>query len=83
MPARGVLTREEAERIAIERNRVALVILDIGMPRDMDPAVRRVDGVLLYDLEGLERDVKYDPRRPSRRPPRSEKTDSRGGTSFS
>jgi len=53
-----VLTREEAERIADERNHVALVILDIGMPRDVDPEVRRVDGILLYDLEGLERAVK-------------------------
>lgn len=53
-----VLTREEAERIADERNRVALVILDIGMPRDVDPEVRRVDGILLYDLEGLERSVR-------------------------
>lgn len=50
-----VLTREEAERIAQERNRVALVILDIAMPRDVDAEVRRVDGILLYDLEGLER----------------------------
>jgi glutamyl-tRNA reductase len=53
-----VLTREEAERIAQERNRVALVILDIAMPRDVDPEVRRVDGVLLYDLESLERTVR-------------------------
>ena len=52
-----VLTREEAERIAIERNRVALVIMDIGMPRDVDADVRRVDGILLYDLDGLERAV--------------------------
>jgi len=50
-----VLTREEAERIAAERNRVAMVIVDMGMPRDVDPEVRRVDGILLYDLEGLER----------------------------
>jgi glutamyl-tRNA reductase len=53
-----VLTREEAERIAAERNRVALVIMDIGMPRDVDPEARRVDGILLYDLEGLERAVR-------------------------
>ena len=53
-----VLTREEAERIAIERNRVPLVLLDIGMPRDVEPDVRRVDGILLYDLDGLERAVK-------------------------
>jgi glutamyl-tRNA reductase len=54
----AVLTREEAERIAIERNRVALVIMDIGMPRDVEPDVRRVDGILLYDLDGLEHAVK-------------------------
>ena len=54
-----VLTREEAERIAVERNRVALVILDIGMPRDVEPSARRVDGILLYDLDGLEREVKH------------------------
>lgn len=53
-----ILTREEAERIAAERNRVALLIVDIGMPRDVDPEVRRVDGILLYDLDGLERTVK-------------------------
>jgi glutamyl-tRNA reductase len=53
-----VLTREEAERIAEERNRVPLVILDIAMPRDVDPQVRRVDAILLYDLEGLERTIR-------------------------
>ena len=37
-----VLTRDEAEDIARERNRVALVIMDIGMPRDVDPDVHRV-----------------------------------------
>jgi len=53
-----ILTRAEAERIAAERNLVALVIMDLGMPRDVDPEVRRVDGILLYDLEGLERVAK-------------------------
>ena len=53
-----VLTREEAERIASERNRVPIVIIDLGMPRDVDPDVRRVDGILLYDLDGMERAVK-------------------------
>ena len=53
-----IVTREEAERIAAERNRVALVVVDVGMPRDVDPEVRRVDGILLYDLDGLERTIK-------------------------
>jgi glutamyl-tRNA reductase len=52
-----ILTSEEAERIAAERNRVALLIVDIAMPRDIDPEVRRVDGILLYDLDGLDRMV--------------------------
>lgn len=51
----AVLTREEAERIAQERNRVPLVILDIAIPRDVDPDVHRVDGIVLYDLDSLER----------------------------
>ena len=59
-----VLTREEAERIAAERNRVALLILDINLPRDIDPDVQRVDGILLYDLDGLERTA---PRRAAER----------------
>ena len=50
-----IITREEAERIASERNRVALVAIDIGMPRDVDPEVRKVDGIMLYDMEALER----------------------------
>ncbi|HKI27478.1 MAG TPA: glutamyl-tRNA reductase [Candidatus Sulfotelmatobacter sp.] len=50
-----VLTAAEAERIAEERNRVALLIMDLCVPRDVDPDVRRVDGILLYDLDGVER----------------------------
>jgi glutamyl-tRNA reductase len=50
-----LLTCDEAEGIARERNRVALVIMDIGIPRDVDPEVHRVDGIMLYDLAGLER----------------------------
>jgi glutamyl-tRNA reductase len=53
-----ILSQEEAERIASERKRAPLVILDIAMPRNVDPDVRRVDGILLCDLEGLERIAK-------------------------
>ncbi|HET9409925.1 MAG TPA: glutamyl-tRNA reductase [Candidatus Sulfotelmatobacter sp.] len=54
-----ILTRTEAERIGAERHRAPLAIFDIGMPRDVDPDVHRVDGILLYDLDGLERFVKH------------------------
>jgi glutamyl-tRNA reductase len=53
-----ILSHAEAERIASERNRAPLVIFDIAMPRDVDPDVRRVDGILLCDLDSLERVAK-------------------------
>jgi len=54
-----ILTRPEAERIARKRRGLPLVILDIAMPRDVDPEVRRIDGIVLCDLESLERVVKH------------------------
>jgi glutamyl-tRNA reductase len=33
------------------------VLVDLALPRDIDPAVRELEGVLLYDLEDLERAV--------------------------
>jgi glutamyl-tRNA reductase len=68
-----LLTREEAERIAAERNRVAMVIFDICIPRNVDPEVRRVDGILLYDYEGLDRSVRNPVAEPSAVPTDAEK----------
>jgi glutamyl-tRNA reductase len=55
-----ILTREEAELIARERRHSPLVIIDIAMPRDIDPSVRGVEGILLCDLDGLEQVMKRD-----------------------
>jgi glutamyl-tRNA reductase len=52
-----VLSRDEAERIARERNERPLVLVDIAMPRDIDPGVREVKGIFLYDLDDLEKVV--------------------------
>jgi len=52
-----ILSHEEAERIARERDERPLVLVDIAMPRDIDPRVRQVRGVFLYDLDDLERVV--------------------------
>jgi glutamyl-tRNA reductase len=38
-----------------ERPTRPLLIVDIAMPRDVDPAVREVHGVFLYDLDDLEK----------------------------
>src|SRR5271169_1927060 len=59
-----ILSREEAEMLIHERevrgrNDRPLVIVDIALPRDIDPAVREVKGVFLYDLDDLENVVDH------------------------
>ena len=49
-----ILSREEVELMIRGRKDQRLVIADIAMPRDVDPAVRNVKGVFLYDLDDLE-----------------------------
>ena len=53
-----VLTASEVNEIADGRAGRRLVIVDLALPRDIDPDARRIDGVLLYDLDDLERSVK-------------------------
>jgi len=54
-----ILSREEAEIIARQRNGRPLCLVDIAVPRDIDPAVREVDGIFLYDIDDLEKVVKH------------------------
>jgi glutamyl-tRNA reductase len=51
-----ILSRDEVELMLGGRNRKdrPLVIADLAMPRNIDPAVRNVKGVFLYDLDDLE-----------------------------
>ena len=42
-------------RAVLERDGRALVVLDIAIPRDVEPAARRVPGVQVIDLDDLER----------------------------
>ncbi len=48
---------EDMKRLVAKRLGRKLVLIDLALPRDIDPAVREFDGVLLYDLEDLERAV--------------------------
>ncbi|MGD0825514.1 MAG: glutamyl-tRNA reductase [Terriglobales bacterium] len=51
-----VLNRAEAEEMVRGRNmkQRPLVIVDIAMPRDIDAAVRTVEGISLFDFDDLE-----------------------------
>lgn len=53
----AILTREDAERIHRQRAGRVVFLIDIAVPRDIDPAVREVPGVFLYDIDDLERVV--------------------------
>jgi glutamyl-tRNA reductase len=54
-----ILSRDEAEIISRERKQRPLVVVDIALPRDIDPSVREVAGVFLYDIDDLEKAVRH------------------------
>ena len=49
-----ILTRAQTEKIIEQRDGAPLLLVDIALPRDIDPAVREVAGVFLYDIDQLE-----------------------------
>jgi glutamyl-tRNA reductase len=54
-----ILSREEAQIISRMRDQRPLVLVDIALPRDIDPKVRSVEGIFLYDLDDLEKVVQH------------------------
>jgi glutamyl-tRNA reductase len=53
--ARSTVVSREAVAKAMEQRSKPLVLLDIALPRDVDPRAREVPGVTLIDLDDLER----------------------------
>jgi glutamyl-tRNA reductase len=53
--AHCVLRMDEMMRVASLRGGRKLVLIDLALPRDVDPGVRSIEGLLLYDLDDLER----------------------------
>jgi glutamyl-tRNA reductase len=52
-----ILSREDIERVMAARPGRPIVLIDIAVPRDLDAAIAGVHGVLLYDIDDLERVV--------------------------
>lgn len=52
-----ILTRDLVKRAMKARRWRAQVIIDIAVPRDVHPAVGKIDGVYLFDIDDLERVV--------------------------
>ncbi len=49
-----ILTQQEATQIAHDRKHRPMVIIDIAVPRDVEPSVRDVEGIYLFDMDDLE-----------------------------
>ena len=52
-----ILTAVRMKRVARARRWRPMVIVDIAVPRDAEPAVGKLDGVYLFDIDDLERVV--------------------------
>ncbi|MGI8944663.1 MAG: glutamyl-tRNA reductase [Thermoleophilaceae bacterium] len=52
-----ILGREELALVSGERGGRPLVLLDIAVPRDVDPLARDLPGVTLFDMDDLQRAV--------------------------
>ena len=49
-----ILTRERVERSLVGRGTRPLFLIDMGVPRNIDPAVHELESAYLYDLDDLQ-----------------------------
>jgi len=49
-----IVGREELELVMAERRGRPLLLIDIAVPRDIDPACAQLEGVSLYDIDDLQ-----------------------------
>lgn len=52
--AQPVFRREHAQQFLQQRRGRPMFFIDIAVPRDVDPAVNKLDGIFLYDIDDLQ-----------------------------
>src|SRR5688572_13737543 len=52
-----IVGREELQFVAASRMGRPLVLIDLAVPRDIEPSVRDCPGIALYDMDDLQREV--------------------------
>jgi glutamyl-tRNA reductase len=52
-----IVGQEELELVMESRGGRPLLLIDIAVPRDIDPTVRELPGITLYDMDDLQREV--------------------------
>jgi len=53
----AIITTELAQEVMKQRDGRSLLLIDIAMPRDVDPAVGALEGIHLYNLDDLQAQV--------------------------
>ncbi len=51
---RPILSRDQVQRVSRTRRGRPLFLIDIAVPRDVDPEVNAIDNVYLYDIDDLQ-----------------------------
>ena len=49
-----ILTRDEMERVIAARRNKPMFLIDIAVPRNIEPPVNEIDNVFLYDIDDLQ-----------------------------
>ena len=49
-----VLRHEDAQRVIRRRRNRSLFLIDLAVPRDIEPSVNQIDNIYLYDLDDLQ-----------------------------
>jgi len=49
-----VINKKMMQSVMVKRRNRPIFMIDIAVPRDLDPAINEVDGVFLYDIDELE-----------------------------
>ena len=52
-----ILTKEQMKKVIVARRNKPVFVIDIAVPRNIDPAVNELDNVFLYDIDDLQRVV--------------------------
>ncbi len=52
-----ILTRDDMQRVISARRNRPMFLIDIAVPRNIDPAVNGIDNVFLYDIDDLQQVV--------------------------
>jgi glutamyl-tRNA reductase len=53
----AIFRREHGERFLSRRKNRPMFFIDIAVPRDVDPAMNKVDGIFVYDIDDLQQSV--------------------------